>query len=101
MLSLRHLASYLLAAATLSCLSASTLSANAEHVQTRLVSKQQQSESAIAYRGTGRYSEPIDPMLAHRGSGRVDNDTADTNDVAYRGSGRISPNSMDAPERIG
>ncbi|MGF1523026.1 MAG: hypothetical protein ACFBSF_11985 [Leptolyngbyaceae cyanobacterium] len=100
MFSLRHLASYLLAAATLGCLSASTLSETAERVQTRLVSGQQQSESAIAYRGTGRYSEPINPTLAHRGSGRVDNDTTDANDVAYRGSGRISTDGMGTPLHI-
>ncbi|MEM9006949.1 MAG: hypothetical protein AAGE59_25905 [Cyanobacteria bacterium P01_F01_bin.86] len=110
MFSLRHLAKYLLAAAALGYLSANTLSAEAEFVQTHsayqqsrgehLTNQELSSDKVIAYRGTGRYSERGDKTTAHRGSGRIDDGTTDTNDVAYRGSGRIAPDSLQMPAHV-
>ncbi|MBE7382836.1 MAG: hypothetical protein F6J95_015650 [Leptolyngbya sp. SIO1E4] len=61
----------------------------------RLTSQELPPESAIAYRGTGRQRNNDKANFAHRGSGRIDNDTTVSFDVAYRGSGRISPNLAD------
>ena len=85
-------------AAALGCLSITAFS-----TVTELILSNQEllavTEDATAYRGTGRNSEKEDiPVMAHRGSGRIDDDTADTNDVAYRGSGRVSPYRMQAPD---
>ena len=95
MFSLRHLDRYILAAAALGCLSINAFSTVTEP---GLINQELFVEEATAYRGTGRNSQEREVPVAHRGSGRIDNDTADTNDVAYRGSGRVSPYEMQAPD---
>ncbi|NER78198.1 MAG: hypothetical protein F6K42_01210 [Leptolyngbya sp. SIO1D8] len=104
---LHHPVRHLLAAAAFSCLSINLLpigttllasNSNSEDAAQhrgsgRLTTQELLSENQVAYRGTGRYRQRQEqPELAHRGSGRVDDDTADSTKVSYRGSGRILPN---------
>lgn len=49
---------------------------------------------AIAYRGTGRIQQSADPLVSHRGSGRIDEEPAAASQSAYRGSGRIAPDGL-------
>ncbi|NEQ44137.1 MAG: hypothetical protein F6K00_11505 [Leptolyngbya sp. SIOISBB] len=103
MISPIKLSQYCLAAFTLGCLGAATLSSSADFHQAHSdsqspsshrgsgrvvtqVPQQLPSEAIHDYRGTGRLYQDKDAVLSHRGSGRGPEQQQPS--ISYRGSGR-------------
>lgn len=116
--SLPNLTKYFLAAAALTYLGFSGLSAEFSSLQIgdssatnetshrgsgRIISLETQAvnpREAIAYRGTGRLESNFETIVSQRGSGRIDDETQISKTIAYRGSGRVLPNNLGLSELV-